>query len=347
MKSVRTEKVVITGLALLSSFLVCGLFLVVLGYNPLTVYGIILTGSLGRFYSILKSFTKATPLIFTGLSVYFADQGGLFNIGAEGQLQIGGVTAGILGYELSLVGFPPFLSILVCFVVGFGLAGCWGLVPGWIKARFGANEFIVSMMLNYVASFLCEYLVTYPFRGPGVTAKTNQLPAAYQLPRLVKGSQFNMSFFIGVIAVLLVFLFFRFTSNGYEIRTMGKNKFAAQIAGIDTKKQTMFVFFIAGGLAGLAGVTEVLGIHGFYVNDLSPGYGFDGIAVSVLAQGNPFGVFLSSLLFGALRAGGSRLDLKSKVPSEFITILQAVVIVFIATPKIIQKFGLRREEKNV
>lgn len=228
------------------------------------------------------------------------------------------------------------------------LAGCWGVVPGWLKARFGANEFIVSMMLNYGASFLCEYLVTYPFRGPGVTAKTNQIPASYQLPRLVKGSQFNMGFFIGILAVLLVFLFFRFTSNGYEIRTMGKNKFAAQIAGINTKKQTVFVFFIAGGLAGLAGVTEVLGIHGFYINDLSPGYGFDGIAVSVLAQGTPFGVFLSSLLFGALRAGGSRLDLKSKVPSEFITILQAVVIVFIATPKIIQKFGLWREKaKNV
>ena len=97
------------------------------------------------------------------------------------------------------------------------------------------------MMLNYVASFLCEYLVTYPFRGPGVTAKTNQIPASYQLPRLVKGSQFNMGFFIGILAVLLVFLFFRFTSNGYEIRTMGKNKFAAQIAGINTKKQAFLI----------------------------------------------------------------------------------------------------------
>jgi simple sugar transport system permease protein len=126
---------------------------------------------------------------------------------------------------------------------------------------------------------------------------------------------------------------------------MGKNQTAALASGVNTTRETVFVFLVAGGLAALAGATEVLGIHGFFINDLSPGYGFDGIAVSVLAQGNSWGVLFSSLLFGALRAGGSRLDLKSKVPSEFIIVLQAVVIVFIATPRLIAMLRPRGKEK--
>lgn len=191
-----------------------------------------------------------------------------------------------------------------------------------------------------------EFLVTYTFRGPGVTAKTNEIPESYGLPRFVSSSQFNMGFFIGIAVIIIVFLFFRYTSKGYEIKAMGKNIQAASVSGVNVKRETIFVFLIAGGLAALAGATEVMGVHGFYMNDLSPGYGFDGIAVSVLAQGNPFGVFLSSILFGAMRAGGTRLDLKSKVPSEFIVILQALVIMFVATPKLIQKIKIRRRKEN-
>ncbi len=324
-----------TFFALIASFTVCGVLLAVIGYNPFSVYGIVAEGSLGGSYSIMKSLAKATPLIFTGLSVFFADQAGLFNIGAEGQLLIGGITAGVAGYYFSLSGLNPFISLVLCFILSFIAGAVWGFLPGFLKAYYGANEFIVSMMLNYVAQYLCEYLVTYPFRGPGVTAKTNEIPVEYQLPRFVDISQLNFGFIIGVIAIIIVFLFFRYTVSGLRIRTMGRNRMAAVISGVNLKKETIIVFLISGGIAALAGATEVLGVHGFYINDLSPGYGFDGIAVSVLAQGNPFGVLLSSLLFGALRSGGSRLDLRSEVPSEFIIVLQAAVVVFIATPKLI------------
>jgi simple sugar transport system permease protein len=339
------DKLVYTLAALFLSFLLCAVFLLVLGHNPLKVYLITLEGSLGNSYSICKSLAKATPLIFTGLSVFFADQAGLFNIGAEGQLLVGGVASGIFGYMFSMMQIPPILSLFLCLVLSFLAGALWGAIPGWLKARYGANEFIVSMMLNYVASYLCEYLVTYPFRGPGVTAKTNQMPANYQLPRLVQGTQLNAGFFLGLFAIVLVYLFFRYTTRGLEIRAMGKNQTAALASGVNTTRETVFVFSVAGGLAALAGATEVLGIHGFFINDLSPGYGFDGIAVSVLAQGNSWGVLFSSLLFGALRAGGSRLDLKSKVPSEFIIVLQAVVIVFIATPQLIAMLRPRKKEK--
>lgn len=335
-----------TLLALFSSFVLCAFFLILLGYNPISIYKIVLDGSIGSNYGLMKSLAKATPLIFTGLAVFFADQAGLFNIGAEGQLLIGGVSCGIFGYFFSTLNMNPTLSILLCLLLSFFLGSIWGLIPGWLKAYWETNEFIVSMMMNYVATFLCEYLVTYPFRGPGVTAKTNEIPNEYLLPRVVADSQLNYGLLIGIIAIILVLLFFKFTNSGFEIKAMGKNIDAACSAGINIKSKTIFVFAVSGGIAALAGATEVLGVHGFFINDLSPGYGFDGIAVSVLSQGNPLGVLFSSLLFGALRAGGSRLDLKSTIPSEFIIILQAIVIIFIATPKIMRIFNKRRR-KNV
>ena len=342
-KMVRfNSRVSYTLLSLVASFTVCGILLLIVGYNPLSVYGIVAEGSLGSSYSIMKSLAKATPLIFTGLSVFFADQAGLFNIGAEGQLLIGGITSGIFAYYFSTIGLPPFVSIILCLTLSFIAGAVWGFIPGFLKAYYGANEFIVSMMLNYVAQYLCEYLVTYPFRGPGVTAKTNEIPASYQLPRFVDVSQLNLGFVLGILAVVAVFLFFRYTVSGRRIRTMGRNNVAAVISGVNVRKETIIVFLISGGIAALAGSTEVLGVHGFYINDLSPGYGFDGIAVSVLAQGNSFGVLIASLLFGALRSGGSRLDLRSEVPSEFIIVLQAAVVVFIATQRLIDMLKIRR-----
>lgn len=338
-----TKRLSYTFLALVASCMLCGVFLFALGYNPLVVYGIIAEGALGSSYGFMKTLAKSTPLIFTGLSVFFADKGGLFNIGAEGQLLVGGLSAGIFGYHFaSLQIFPPIGIVLTLFL-SFCIGAVWGLIPGYLKAYRSSNEFIVSMMMNYVAMFLCEYLVTYPFRGPGVLAKTPEIPSAYLLPRIASGSQFNLGFFIGVVVVIGVFWFFKNTSTGYEIKTLGANANAAVAAGVDVRKRTIYVFCVAGGLAALAGAIEVLGVHGFYINDLSPGYGYDGIAVSVLSQGNPFGVLLSALLFGALRAGGARLDLRSKVPSEFVIILQAVVIVFIATP---QLFRMRRRKDS-
>ena len=325
-----------TALALAASFVTGGVFLSILGYNPLQVYGTIIEGSLGNSYGIAKTLAKCTPLIFTGLSVFFADKAGLFNIGAEGQLLMGGITAGVFcNFFAKMQIFPPIaivLTLLLSFIVG----GLWGVIPGYLKAFHAASEFIVSMMLNYVASYLCEYLVTYPFRGPGVLAKTPEIPSNYLLPRLVSGTQLNFGFFIGVLSVIAVLLFFKYSTVGYEIKAMGLNQNAARAAGVSLNRRTVFVFFVAGGLAALAGAIEVLGVHGFYINDLSPGYGYDGIAVSVLSQGNSIGVLLSAILFGALRAGGSRLDLRSAVPSEFGIMLQAIVIIFIATPQLLR-----------
>ena len=346
-RTVKGSKILFTLAAIVLAFVICGLFVLALGYNPFNVYRIIFEGSLGSKYSILKSLTRATPLIFTGLSVFFADQAGLFNIGAEGQLAIGALTSGIFAYQFSQIGIPPFLAIILTLIVAFLSGAVWGAIPGILRARFNANEFIVSMMLNYVAASFCEYMVTYPFRGnAGSTPMTATIPESYQLTRFTTESQLNFGLVIGLIAIIAVWLYFRFTSSGYEARIMGKNNLASLAAGVNTKSKTVFVFAISGGIAALAGATEVLGIHGFFMTDISPGYGFDGIAVSVLSQGNTFGVLLSSLLFGALSAGGSRLDMKSKVPSEFIDVLQAVVIVLIATPKIIEKLhiGKRKEE---
>ena len=322
-----------TFLSILVAFFIGGILLKIIGYDPLSVYGTIIKGAFGSKYSIAKTLAKATPLIFTGLSVFIADKCGLFNIGSEGQLLVGGLTAGYLGFLFSEIGVSGPIAILFLIIVSGIVGGLWGMIPGYFKATRNSNEFIVSMMLNYVAKFLCIYLVTYPMRdNSSVLSKTPDLISKLQLNKLISGTQLNSGLIIGVIAIILSYWYFNNSISGFEMRMLGKSKFVAEAAGVNVKNKIILAFFISGFCAGLAGVIEVMGVHGYFLADLSPGYGYDGIAVSVLAQGSSFGVGLSAILFGALRAGGSYLDFKTALPYEFVTILQALVIVFIALP---------------
>jgi len=165
-----------------------------------------------------------------------------------------------------------------------------------------------------------------------VLSKTTDLIPSLRLSKLVSGTQLNFGLIIGLIVILLTYWYFNNSISGFEVRMIGKSKFVAEAAGVNVKKKIILAFFISGFCAGLAGAIEVMGVHGYFLADLSPGYGYDGIAVSVLAQGSSFGVGLSAILFGALRAGGSYLDLKTSLPYEFVTILQALLIIFIAVP---------------
>jgi simple sugar transport system permease protein len=334
-----------TLLSILVAFFVGGILLVIIGYEPLSVYKTILKGAFGSNYSIAKTLAKATPLILTGLSVFIAGKCGLFNIGSEGQLLVGGLSAGYLGFVFSEIGFSGPFAVLLLIIISGIVGGLWGMLPGYFKATRNSNEFIVSMMLNYVAKFLCIYLVTYPMRDTSsVLSKTPDLISELQLNKLVPGTQLNLGLIIGFIAILLTYWYFNNSISGFEMRMLGKNKYVAEAAGVNVKNKIILAFFISGFCAGLAGAIEVMGVHSYFLADLSPGYGYDGIAVSVLAQGSSFGVGLSAILFGALRAGGSYLDFKTSLPYEFVIILQALVIVLIALPYELKIIKLKNEK---
>lgn len=336
-------------LAVLAAFLIGGLVVLLIGENPLTVYWLLISSAFG-LYDALGNFTwdnwgytlfYATPLIFTGLAVALAFHCGLLNIGAEGQLYVAALAAAWVGFTWT--GLPGILLTGLAILAAMVAGGLWGAIPGWLKARFGAHEVINTIMLNFVAIGLVSYLTQNHFKIPSdPIMQTGMIDEKAALPRLAHllapmGIDFpariplNLSFFIALIAALLVWFFLRRTSWGYELRTAGANPAAAEYAGISVSRQIVLAMAISGALAGLVGVNEVLGYRYRYYHDFSPGYGFAGIAVALLGRNHPLGIVLAAILFGALNRGGLFVDIfTDRVSKDLVQVLQAIIILFVA-----------------
>jgi simple sugar transport system permease protein len=347
-------------LAVLAAFLVGAVIVLAIGDNPLTVYWLLLSSAFG-LYDAMGHFTLenwgytlfyATPLIFTGLAVAVAFQSGLLNIGAEGQLYVAAFAAAWVGFTLTEVHGPALagLAILAAIVVG----GAWGAIPGWLKARFGSHEVINTIMLNFVAIGLVSYLTQNHFKVPSdPIMETEMIAANSALPRFgvllaPLGIDFpariplNISFIFALLAAILVWVFLRRTSAGFEIRAVGASPGAAEYGGISVRRQVILAMAISGGLAGMVGVNEVLGYRYRYYHDFSPGYGFTGIAVALLGRNHPVGVVLSALLFGALNRGGLFIDIfTDRVSKDLVQVLQAVIILFVAVELLFRRGFIR------
>ncbi|WP_407270971.1 ABC transporter permease [Radiobacillus sp. PE A8.2] len=321
-------------LSLILAFLFSGLVLLLAGYSPVAAYGAIAQGAFGDLDALANTLAKATPIMFTGLAVAIAFRGGLFNIGAEGQLYLGAFTAAIVGIYLN--GLPGVIHIVVVMIAAGLVGSAWSFLAGFIKVKWRAHEVIVTIMLNYIAILLTEYLVNYVFKAEGMVPRTEMVAKSVYLPQLVPHSQLTIGIFFAIAACLFMYWFFRYHVYGYEIRAIGLNPTAAKTGGINHGKRIMLTMAISGFVAALAGAVEVIGVHHYFINGLSPGYGFDGIAVAVLGRNNPIGVIFSAILFGALRAGGMRLDRSTEIPADFVIIIQALVIIFVATPWVIK-----------
>lgn len=297
-------------------------------------YGALYSGSLGGASAISESLVSATPYIFTGLAVAVGFRGGLFNIGAEGQLLVAAGVAVVIGYTFQL----PAIIHLPLAIVGGAIGGAiYGAIPGYLKAKTGAHEVINTIMLNYIAFRFFSWAFTGPLRRPGGEAPVTSevLPTAY-LPRLFEGYRLHWGF---ILALLVAFgcwwLLFK-TTLGFEIRTVGANPNAARYGGIKITRIMVLTMGISGALAGLAGVGEVLGLNHFLADGFSAGYGFDAIALALLGKSHPLGVVLAALLFGTLRNGATRMQSIASIPIDIISVVQAMVIVFIAAPAIVR-----------
>lgn len=325
-------------LSLLAAFVVGGLILAIAGYDPFEAYAALIQGSLGDMRAIANTLTKATPLILTGLAVAVAFRGGLFNIGAEGQLYLGAMTAALIGVYVT--GLPGILHAFIALLAAGIVGALWASIAGYMKVKFGAHEVIVTIMLNYIAISFTNYLVNYPFKAEGMIPRTEPIPAAMQLTRLMPPNQLTTGIFIAIFTCIVMYWVFNRTVYGYEIRALGLNQDAARTGGIPVGKRMILTMFISGFIAALAGGVELLGVHRAFSPGLSPGYGFDGIAVAVLARNHPLGVILSALLFGALRSGAMTLDRLTDVPTDFVIMIQALVIIFVAVPWVVKKVRL-------
>jgi len=283
-----------------------------------------------------ESLVQATPYIFAGLSVALGFRVGLFNIGAEGQLFMGAMTSVFAGYAIT--GLPAYIHIPVTLLAGALGGALWGFVPGFLKAKTGAHEVIITIMMNYIAFKLTDFLINGPMQDPNeYTPKTPWIRESAHLTRFFGDPiRFHLGFFVALgVAFLIYWLLFK-TTWGFELRTVGSNPSGARYAGINTTKSTIIAMSLAGSLAGLAGANEVLGLNFRMVPSFSSGYGFDSIALALLGKTHPFGVVLSALLFGFLRNGSRQMQLKSGVPIDIVSILQALILAFIAAPAIIR-----------
>ncbi|MFM8350499.1 MAG: ABC transporter permease, partial [Actinomycetales bacterium] len=304
--------------------------------ETLAAYQALLVGSVGSIKAISETLTAATPLILAGLSVALAFRAGLFNIGGEGQMLIGGMFGVLVGF--SLTGLPIFLHLPLAIIAGIIGGAIWGFIPGFLKARTGAHEVIVTIMLNFIALRLVDYFLKtdlFQREGRNDPISKNVEPSA-ALPQLLGWLDPGLRVHLGLVLALVAagfihWLLFR-TTTGFEFRAVGANPNAARYAGMSISKVYILVMVIAGGLAGMAGTGQVLGVLDRASPGFAAGIGFDGIAVALLGRSNPWGVVAAALLFGGLRAGGQQMQATAGVGIDLIAVIQALIIIFVAAP---------------
>ena len=322
-------------LALCAAFLLGSALILLFGESPFEVYGLLwqsVFGSLDDFGYVLFN---ATPLIFTGLAVTLGFKGGLFNIGCEGQLYLAGFAAAWVGFHLSWGG--GWLIIPACIISATLAGGVWGAIPGALKARYGVHEVINTIMMNFIAIALTNYLVTEVYQAPGqMTPHTPLIHESAQLPRLsafssvfLPSNPVNVTLFIAFGLIGLTQFLLTRTKWGYEIRFVGNAPEVATYGGIDVRRVTVWTMALSGAVAGFAGVWEVMGYRHRFLDNFSPGFGFTGIAVALLGRNHPYGVLFAALLFGALNKGALDIEILTNVPRELFLIIQAVLILLL------------------
>jgi simple sugar transport system permease protein len=319
-------------ISLLFGFIAVGLLFAAKGVNPFFALWKILAGSFGSVYGISETVTKAIPLILIGSGLTLAFRAKFWNIGAESQLLMGAAFATWIGLNLG-TRLPGWLVIPLMFLAGFAGGGLWGLLPAVFKVRFGVNEVISTLMLNYVAAEFVTLLIVGPWKGATQQGfpYTDDLPRAAQLP-LIPGTRIHyVTLLLALVCAAVLFFLIRSTKFGYELRVVGDSPDAARYAGIDFFRTTMVLMAISGGAAGAAGVGEAAGVHLHltYPGVISAGYGFTAIIVAWLAKLNPLAAILSGVFFAGILVGGDAIQISLGLPAATVHVFNGVLLFFL------------------
>jgi ABC-type uncharacterized transport system permease subunit len=339
----RTVSFLVPFVSLLLALIFGGIILLAAGANPLTTYKAMFLGAFGSKYSLSETMVKAIPLMLCGLGVSIAFRMLFWNIGAEGQLAVGGIAAAgvaLFGAER----LPAALLLPAMFVAGFAAGALWGLVPALLKAFIRVNEIITTLMMNYIAILWVEYLFYGPWKDPagyGFPGTAQFLEAAW-LPRL-PGTRLHLGLAFAIVAAIFIWLVLGRTKWGYEIRVIGENPRAATYAGISLMRNIILVMVLSGGLAGLAGMAEVSGIAHRLQKGLTVGYGYTAIIVAWLGKLNPWGVLLVAILLAGLLVGGDQIQITMQLPAAVALILQGAILFFMLGGELFTRYRLRLE----
>ena len=343
------EQLVVPAVSVVIAIAIGAILMWILGYDPLAGFSALFTGAFGGGRQIGEVLMRSTPLIFTGLAVAYGFRAGLFNIGAEGQLFMGGLAAAFLGIQLA--GMPQIIVIPAILVAGAFMGAAWAFIPAVLKARVGAHEVITTMMFTYIARYFVSYLARGPLRAEGQIPQTERLPAESIIPRIhetlpfLPDSRLHWGFLIAVALAVLVWLLLKYTTLGYEARAVGFNQWASETGGISVQATIVKSLCISGALAGLAGVIEVIAVQHRLFDQFSSGFGFTGIAVALLAKNNPLGVIFAAILFGALSTGAGTMQLEAEIPQDIVLVIQALIIFLVAAERV-SKWLIRRPSKK-
>ncbi len=326
-------------LAVLSAMALISVLILALGQDPLKAYKALAVGSFGTVYDIANSLNRAAPLILVGLGVAIAFRGGVFNIGGEGQIMMGGIFASVVAVYIT--GLPIYIHIPLTLLAGFIGGAFWGFIPGYFYAKHGTNLIITTIMLNDIALGILSTLVKGPMvEPPGYYPQTPLVQPTAILPLIWEGTRLHAGLIIALIAAVVFYIILFKTPFGYEIRTVGENETAAKHAGINVFKNQIMLMLISGGLGGLAGTVEIIGAQYRLRALFLPNYGYEALAVAILAQKNPLGVIITGLLFGALKAGAGSMQRATNLPMSLVAILSGILILFVIASGILM--GLPR-----
>ncbi len=337
-------------LATLAALAIGAVVLVLLGVNPVAAYGALVQGAFGSSNALADTIVKATPLLFVGLGICIAFRGGVINIGGEGQLVVGAVSATYVG--LILPESSGWLVIPLALLVGFLAGAVWGGIPGLLKAYFNVNEILSTIMMNQIAVQGMNFLLRGPLIDPVQLESASRIPQtarlsrAFDLPRLIP-TRLHLGAALAVLAAVLVFIFLWRTTIGYRIRAVGLNPNASRYAGINVPRYIVLSLLLSGAFAGLAGAVQVYGVnHRMFTDGSATGFtgsaGFNGIVAALFGQLHPIGAIPASFLFGALLVGANSMQRAVQVPSALITALNGLVVVFVVSSEIWQRRRARR-----
>lgn len=369
-KSTKIAKrpVLYTLIAISLGFLVSGIILSVLGYNPFYALGALLKGIFSRPKYIFKVIEKSTPIILTGVSIAFAFKCGLFNIGAEGQYLVGSIAATVVGIVCK---FPPPIEIPLILLAGILAGALFGLLTGFLKAKFGIHEVLLGIMLNWFAFYLCNFVVNCEnFHRPNSSktlpiSQTGFTTLFYKFKKSKEGIDFlrqdkflsdvllktdlNIGFLVAVLVAILIYFVLYKTTLGYSVRAVGLNRHAAEFCGIGVKRHVAVTMSISGGICGLAAALVITGVspHGLNLLHMFENIGFNGLSVALIAGCSPIGCIFSGLFLGSLLYGGNTVQSDLGIPSEIISITIGAILFFVALSKVFPKIVEKLNKEGV
>ncbi|ONN27861.1 sugar ABC transporter permease [Thermosipho affectus] len=338
----KVSAILIPIISVLIALLISTIIILLIGKNPLVAYSALIRGSFGSKQAIADTIIKTTPLILTGLAVGFGFRAGVFNIGAEGQMVMGALIAATFAGNFGLL--PPIISIPLTILIAMLVGAGYAAIAGFLKAKTGAHEVVTTIMLNWIATYFASYMVTGPLKVGSGTPKSPEIADSAQLPILMKVGAIELSagIIIAVVAAIFMYILLNKSTTGYEIKAVGFNPYAAEYGGISVAKNIVLAMAISGALAGLAGATELMGVHHRFLGELSGGKGFDGISIALIGQNNPIGIIFAALLIGALRTGSNEMQFVG-VPKHMVMIIQGIVIFLVAADRIVRTIMIRKK----